>query len=235
MAKPWRPTRLTGEQLQQRRLAAVRRWRQCKGSQAQLAREMGVSRSSVSRWLKRFRHGGRRALRARAHTGRAARLTRRQWQRLGWMLDRGARAAGFVNERWTLKRIATLIEREFGVRYHPRHLARPLKAHGFTVQLPLPRARERDELLIARWPHEEWVELKKKRAGSIARLSSWTRRGTASSRARATPGRAAPSARSSSASPSAVWSPVSWSLPPKGGSRPGISVVLSTASASSVH
>jgi putative transposase len=163
---------------------------------------LGVSRYSVSRWLKRFRHGGWRALRARRSCGRPARLTKRQWQQLGYLLDRGAKAAGFLSERWTLKRIAALIQREFGVQYHPRSLAQPLKAHGFTVQLPLPRARERDELVIARWPHEEWVELKKKRAGNIARLPSWTRQGTASSPARQAPGRAAPSARSSNASPS---------------------------------
>jgi putative transposase len=54
-------------------------------------------------------------------------------------------AAGFATERWTLKRIATLIEREVGVHYHPRYLERPLKAHGFSVQRPATRAKERDE------------------------------------------------------------------------------------------
>ena len=237
MAKPWRPQRLTREQLYQRRMAAVTRWRKRKhkGSRAQLARELGVSRQSVSRWLKRFRHGGRRALRARKSQARPTRLTKRQWQKLGYLLDRGAKAAGFGNERWTLKRIAALIEREFGVRYHPYYLERPLKAHGFTRQLPLPRARERDELVISRWPHEQWVELKKKRAGSIVRLPSWTRRGTVSSPARRAPGRAVPSARSSNVSPSAVRSPALWWSLPTEGSMHGIFVAASTASGSSWH
>jgi transposase len=43
-------------------------------------------------------------------------------------------AAGFATERWTLKRIAVLIERELGAHYHPRYLEWPLKAHGFSVQ-----------------------------------------------------------------------------------------------------
>ena len=70
-------------------------------------------------------------------------------------MDRGAVAAGFATERWTLGRIAVLIEREFGVHYHPRYLERPLKAHGFSVQRPATRVRERDELVIAVWPKRD--------------------------------------------------------------------------------
>jgi putative transposase len=47
------------------------------------------------------------------------------------------------------------------VRYHPRYLARPLKARGFTVQRPATRAKERDEPAIAAWPRREWVAIKK--------------------------------------------------------------------------
>src|ERR671912_115718 len=74
---------------------------------------------------------------------------------------RFAAAAGFETERWTLKRIAALIRREFGVRYHPRYLERPLKAHDFPVQRPATRAKERDERAIAAWPQRDWVALKK--------------------------------------------------------------------------
>jgi hypothetical protein len=100
-------------------------------------------------------------------------------------------AASFATERWTLKRIAALIEREFGVNYHPRYLERPLKAHGFSVQRPATRAKERDELVIAVWPKRDWVALKKRRSGSIARFSSGMRLATASVSGRAQPGRGA--------------------------------------------
>lgn len=102
---------------------------------------------------------------------------------------RAARAAGFESERWTLKRIAAVITREFGVRYHPRYLERPLKAHGFSVQRPASRAKERDELVIAVWPKREWVALKKRRGASGARFCSGTRPAIASGRGRARPGR----------------------------------------------
>ncbi|MPR11737.1 hypothetical protein FS320_41125 [Microvirga tunisiensis] len=104
---------------------------------------------------------GPRGLEARAIPGPSPRLDEKAWTRLGRLLDRGAVAAGFATERWTLERIAALIAREFGVRYHPRYLERPLKAHGFSVQRPATRAKERDELVIAVWPKRDWVALKK--------------------------------------------------------------------------
>jgi putative transposase len=99
---------------------------------------------------------------------------------LAAVIEDGAQAAGFDTERWTLRRIAAVIARQLGVRYHPRYLERPLKVHGFSVQRPATQARERDEYVIARWPTREWVALQKRRVGA-ASPSSWsTRPGTPS-------------------------------------------------------
>jgi transposase len=187
----WQPAHLTPAQMEERRLAAAALLRQGRLTQAAIARHLGVSRASVSRWAAALHQHGRCALRARPKSGRPPRLDARAWTRLGRLLARGAVAAGFESERWTLRRIAALIEREFGVHYHPHYLERPLKAHGFTVQRPASRAKERDELVIARWPTRDWVALKKRRGGSGARFSSWTRPATASGRGRARPGRGA--------------------------------------------
>jgi transposase len=184
----WRPAHLTSEQMEERRLAAVPLLRQGQFSQAQIARQLGVSRASVCRWAATLAQEGPRGLEARPIPGRVPRLDEKAWARLGRLLDRGAMAAGFATERWTLERIAALIEREFGVHYHPGYLERPLKAHGFSVQRPATRARERDELVIAVWPKRDWVALKKRRSGSTARFSSGTRPATASAPGRTRPG-----------------------------------------------
>jgi transposase len=184
----WRPTRLTSEQMEERRLAGAMLLRQGQLSQAQIARKLGVSRASVCRWAATLAQEGPRGLEARPTPGRLPRLDEKAWARLGRLLDRGAVAAGFATERWTLQRIAALIEREFGVHYHPRYLERPLKAHGFSVQRPATRAKERDELVIAVWPKREWVALKKRRSGSTARFSSGMRPATASAPGRTRPG-----------------------------------------------
>src|ERR687898_3075018 len=187
----WRPTHLTSEQMEERGLAGATLLRQGRLSQAQIARRLGVSRASVCRWAATLAQEGPHGLEARPIPGRSPRLDERAWARLGRLLERGAMAAGFATERWTLKRIAALIEREFGVNYHPRYLERPLKAHGFSVPRPATRAKERDELVVAVWPKRDWVALKKRRSGSIARFSSGMRPATASVPGRAQPGRGA--------------------------------------------
>jgi putative transposase len=187
----WRPAHLTPKQMEERRLEAARLLREGRLSQAEIARQLGVSRASICRWAATLAQDGPRGLQARPIPGQLPRLDERAWTRLGRLLDRGAMAAGFASERWTLERIAALIEREFGVHYHPRYLERPLKAHGFSVQRPATRAKERDELVIAVWPKREWVALKKRRSRSTGRSCSWMRRATASGSGRARPGRGA--------------------------------------------
>ena len=157
----WRPTRWPPDQLEERRLAAATLLRQGQMTQAAIARHLGVSRAGVRRWAAIVRRQSRHGLRARPKAGRPPRLDARAWARLDRLLVGGAAAAGFGTERWTLKRIAALIRREFGLHYHPRYLERPLKAHDFSVQRPATRAKERDERAIAAWPRREWVALKK--------------------------------------------------------------------------
>jgi transposase len=56
------------------------------------------------------------------------------------MLEKGAKAYGFSDDRWTLKRIAGLIWREFGVEYHYRHVWRLLRRCGWSHHVPKRRA-----------------------------------------------------------------------------------------------
>ena len=194
----WRPAHLTPEQMEERRLAAARLLGQGRLSQADIARQLGVSRASVCRWAATLAQEGLHGLGARPIPGRSPRLGEKAWARLGRLLDGGAVAAGFATERWTLTRIAALIKREFGVHYHACYLERPLKAHGFSEQRPATRAKERDELVIAVWPKRDWVVLKRRPSGKAARSFFGTRRATASAPGQASPGRGAGSPRSSS-------------------------------------
>ena len=77
------------------------------------------------------------------------------------LLARGAEAYGFVGDVWTTPRVADVIEREFGVRYHPAHVSRLLRAVGWSVQKPIQRATQRDQAAIAAWYTERWPALKK--------------------------------------------------------------------------
>jgi transposase len=110
----WRPTRWTPAQVEERRLAAARLLRAGGLAQAEIARRVGVSRASVTRWKRRLERAGLRGMRRRAPTGRPSRLRPDQWARLLRVLRRGAVVAGFETERWTLPRIAAVVERTFG-------------------------------------------------------------------------------------------------------------------------
>jgi len=81
------------------------------------------------------------------------------------VLQRGPPAAGYPTELWTLKRMAEVIEKKFGVRYHPGHVWRLLASLGWSCQKPERRARESDEAAIERWRRERWAHIKKRPQG----------------------------------------------------------------------
>src|SRR5437667_32844 len=93
--------------------------------------------------------------------GRPPRLSARQRQALLKQLLRGPMAHGYPTQLWTTQRIAEVIERRYGVRYHRNHVSRLLAQCGWTCQKPERRARERDEPAIARWKRNAWPRVKK--------------------------------------------------------------------------
>lgn len=95
-------------------------------------------------------------------------------EQLKALLLRGAGAAGYATELWTLRRISEVIRKRFGVRYSPVGVWALLHhGLGWSWQKPERRARERDETAIARWKRNEWPRIKKRR---VPRSSSGVRR-----------------------------------------------------------
>ena len=185
---PWHPKRWTPAQLEERRRAAARLLRTGKLSQAEIARQVGVSRAAVTYWKQRLQAEGLRGLRRRRPPGGQSYLSASQWQQVLRLLRRGAPSAGFATERWTLRRIATVIERTFGVHYHFRSLGPALHARGWSPQRPMPRARERDEAIVEAWLKRDWPRITKGLVTQGVRLPSWTRRVSRFGPASAPPG-----------------------------------------------
>ena len=127
-----------------------------------VARQIGCSPTSVSRWQAEVHAGGLTALRPKPPPGRPRRLTARHRQRLLTLLLKGAAAHGFSTDLWTLPRVAEVIARTFGVTYHPAHVWRILRGEGWSCQKPERRARERDEAAIQRWRAARWPHIKKR-------------------------------------------------------------------------
>ena len=129
---------------------------------AAVARAVGVSRASVTRWRQAYAVGGHEAMAAKPHPGGASRLTDGQRKRLIRMLLQGPGKHGYGTELWTLARVAQLIAVKFGVEYHPSAVWHILRALGWSCQKPERRARERDEDAIATWRQLEWPRIKKR-------------------------------------------------------------------------
>ena len=130
-------------------------------SVSEVATAVGASNSSVRRWRIAMREGGLKALRARPQPGRRPQLDTAQRQKLVEILLAGPRAAGFANDLWTCPRVAHVIERRFGVRYHPSHVWKLLRKLGWSCQKPEQRARERNEEAIRHWRKCDWPRIKK--------------------------------------------------------------------------
>src|SRR5438132_2681629 len=132
-------------------------------SQGTVARELGVSRTTTHRWADAWRAEGRRGLKARGRAGRKPRLDRRQWTQIEAALLKGPAAHGFATPLWTLPRIAAVIARRTGVRYHPAHVWRILQGLHWSLQRPARQARERDEAVIGQGRRRRWPQVKKTR------------------------------------------------------------------------
>jgi transposase len=126
-----------------------------------VAATLSASISSVVRWAQNFRNGGAAALRPKPAPGRPPRLSQPQKRKLLRLLAQGATAAGYSTQLWTLPRIAKLIEKHFGILYHPGHVWRVMLGLKWTWQKPERRAIQRDEKAIAHWKKHEWPSIKK--------------------------------------------------------------------------
>lgn len=137
-------------------------------SKAEIARRLEVSWVTVNNWRKRLLSQGPGSWREKKHPGPTRRLTERQRKKLLDILLKGAQSRGYETDLWTLKRTAQVIEEEFGEKYTESGVWRLLQEMGFSAQVPLPRALERDEEYIRKWTEEEWpkIQARARRTGA---------------------------------------------------------------------
>jgi len=150
----------SGDLLEDRRRRALALW-DTGLSLNEVGRRISCAASSVLRWLRARRRGGRDALRVRVSPGRPRKLGVRQRRRLVRVLLQGPQAHGYRTQLWTTARIAEVIERQFGVRYHRDHVGRLMHSLNWSPQKPETRAIERDDPAVERWKRKDWLRIKK--------------------------------------------------------------------------
>jgi transposase len=156
----------SAEELEVRRRIAAKLLVEGKGI-CEVAGLVGASPSSVHRWKEMLKKGGPEALKAKPHPGRPCRLSNRRKKQLLKILLKGPLAAGFSTDLWTCRRVAQVIQRNFGVKYHFDHVWHILRSLGWSCQKPERRARERDEKAIQRWRQRDWPRIKKSASAGV--------------------------------------------------------------------
>jgi putative transposase len=130
----------------------------------EIARDLRVTEGSVRRGHRVWRDGGTEALRSRGPVSRE-RLSPQQWARLEAELRKGPLAHGFASDqRWTLGRIKTLIGKLFHVGYTIEGTSKLMRRHGWSAQVPVRQALERDDAAVAVWKDQVWPDIKARRA-----------------------------------------------------------------------
>lgn len=148
-------TRGSASSLQETREKAVLAVQEGK-TPAFVAEVLRVHPASVRKWWKAFQKKGSQGIAAKPHPGRPSRLTRRQQACVLRWIRKNPKSFGFSTELWTARRLAQVIQRKFGIQYHPRYLNEWLTARSVTPQKPQTRAKERDDQAIRHWTRYRW-------------------------------------------------------------------------------
>src|SRR5512144_181049 len=139
--------------------------------QRDIAAALGVTEGAVSQWLTAARRSGRHAALSHLHhCGMPPKLTVEQVRLIPDLLWHGAEAYGFRGDVWTCGRVVDVLAEEFGVSYSKSQVSRLLKRLGWTPQVPITRAIQRDEEAIERWRVESWPALKERARDERRRL-----------------------------------------------------------------
>ena len=131
-------------------------------TQKAVADTLGRNPLTIWKWKKVYKEQGEMGLERQPVSGRPRKLQDRELRKLMFHLAKGATAYGFKNDVWTLKRIAAVIHKEFGVRYHPSHVWKLLQRLGFSHQKPERRAIERDDEEVERWRKKVWPQYRRR-------------------------------------------------------------------------
>lgn len=147
--------------MERRRLQAAELFRRHL-PQAEVARRLGVTKAAVCQWYEVWSRKGVRGLKSAGPPGVKPGLTKQDKERIVRMLLGGAHLFGYGTDLWTLERVAVVIRKVAGRKYHPGHVWRILGALGWSPQKPVRRARERNEALIERWKTTTFPSIQKR-------------------------------------------------------------------------
>jgi len=131
--------------------------------QLDTAEMLGVTRQTVGKWMKKFRQGGEKALKAKRR-GRPKGGSLLCWQAAQiakTVVDHHPEQLRLPFYLWTREAVGQLIEQRFGIRLSVWTVGRYLGRWGFTPQKPVRRAYEQNPEAVQRWLEEDYPALQR--------------------------------------------------------------------------
>ena len=131
-------------------------------SQAEVAQSLAVSRAAVHYWYIMWKKKKKDGLKSKGRPGPRSKLTPEKIKKVKMVILKGAAAAGYDTDLWTLSRIQKTIQKTVRVAIGQTHTWSVIHSLGFTCQKPETRYRDRDEAAIKRWKQDTWVRIQKR-------------------------------------------------------------------------
>ena len=118
----------------------------------ELARSLGLNRSTIYKWLQLKINGGDNALKAKPIPGRPGTLndTHLKWL-CKTLVDKTPQQLKLPFALWTRDQIIEAVKRKFGIKLSKSGLSRVLSKLGFTFQKPTVRYKQQDPVIVNKW------------------------------------------------------------------------------------
>ncbi len=145
------------------RKLAVKRVVEDGGAPSEVMSSLGLCRTAIYPWLRRYEDKGMEALAERIAQGPDPKLTEKQRQQVKrWILGKDPRQYGFDFGLWSRRIVQGLIQEKLGIELGLTAVGRLLASLEITPQKPLRRAYERDPVAVALWVKETYPQLKRR-------------------------------------------------------------------------
>src|SRR6059036_2639337 len=145
------------------RMIAVKRVVEDGEAPSEVMKSLGLCRTSIYPWLRKFEDKGWEALAEQIAQGPEPKLNEKQRQQVRrWVLGKDPRQYGFDFALWTRRIVQALLEEKLGIELGLTAVGRLLASLDITPQKPLRRAYERDPQMVALWLKETYPKLKKR-------------------------------------------------------------------------
>lgn len=146
--------------LESMRFRAIEAYRQGH-SVAEIARLYGLHRGSVSRWITRWRRGGKQALHRTVATGRPPKIDCEKYgRRILLIVKRSAMKYGHETPLWTCRRLRETLKKKLGLNVAISTVWEALKKLNLSAQKPERRALEQDPASRKAWVEKELPKIR---------------------------------------------------------------------------